>query len=120
MKRRVKRTRTASQQFVIAEDELPRNAVSADSIAPWWVNFELLISTYLGQDQVAVDSKFMTRSLALVQRGALREALRIFGGVVPVRFYRGRANKPTSNTLSHDAPELSQMGIAFKGAETPY
>lgn len=41
-------------------------------------------------------------------------------GAVPIRFYRGRANKPTSNTLSCDAPELSQMAIAFRGVETPY
>ena len=41
-------------------------------------------------------------------------------GSVPVRFYRGRHNKPTLNTLAHDAPELEQLSIAFKGTDTPF
>ena len=41
-------------------------------------------------------------------------------GAVPVRFYRGRPHKPTSNTLSYDAPELSQMAIAFRGVQNQY
>ncbi len=41
-------------------------------------------------------------------------------GEVPVRFYRGRYSRPTTNTLAYDAPELNQLVIAYEGVESNY